>query len=360
MKHLPPAEPTPGFFIENYANAAEKFHQHWLASCSSFPCSSTLCSDNWPSSSKLIDVFGIADQESIQVMKKLLICCELRYAAAVPSTMVFNIEAARHPSQHIIREALSVQPETAVHTHVDDIDGNRLLRVNVTGEITLRYDAIVAVEYRRPQGNEREIPIAELPLSVVPYLWPSRYCESDSLSAMAIRTFGSITPGYQRVEAICQWIRDNVVYQVGTTGPTTTARDVLADRAGVCRDYAHLAISFCRALNIPARMVTGYTWYPDPPPDFHAVIEAYLDHRWVLFDATQLAPLSDLVRIATGKDAAETAFATLFGPVKMLHYSPDVTLLPSLTAPTGPVGVPRSTSMGNSSLPTASLAANAR
>jgi transglutaminase-like putative cysteine protease len=102
---------------------------------------------------------------------------------------------------------------------------------------------------------------------------------------------------------------------------------VLADRAGVCRDYAHLGISFCRALNIPARMVTGYTWYPDPPPDFHAIFEAYLDHRWILFDATQMAPLSDVVRIATGKDASETAFATLFGPVKMLRCSPEVTVL---------------------------------
>jgi transglutaminase-like putative cysteine protease len=277
-------------------------------------------------------------------MKKLLICCELRYAVTGPSTLIFNIEAARHPSQQIVREALVVDPIDSLHIRGDDADGNRLLRINVTGgEVALRYDAIVTVEYRRPLGNEREIPIAELPLSVVPYLWPSRYCESDSLSAMAIRTFGSIAPGYHRVEAICQWIRDNIVYQIGTTGPTTTARDVLADRAGVCRDYAHLAISFCRALNIPARMVTGYTWYPDPPPDFHAIFEVYLEHRWILFDATQLAPLSDVVRLATGKDASETAFATLFGPVKMLSYRPDVTLLPSITTSPANIGVPRST-----------------
>lgn len=276
-------------------------------------------------------------------MKKLLICCELRYAVTGPSTLIFNIEAAHHPSQQIVREALVVNPPESMHTRSDASNGDRLLRVNVNaGEVALRYDAIVTVDYRRPLGNEREIQIAELPLSVVPYLWPSRYCESDSLSAMAIRTFGSIAPGYHRVEAICEWIRDNIVYQVGTTGPTTTARDVLADRAGVCRDYAHLAISFCRALNIPARMVTGYTWYPDPPPDFHAVFEVYLDHRWILFDATQLAPLSDLVRLATGKDASETAFATLFGPVKMLDYRPDVTLLPSITMPPANIGVPRS------------------
>lgn len=265
-------------------------------------------------------------------MQKLMIACELRYTVAGPSTLVFNVEAAHHPSQHIIREQLYVKPPVEVQSCFDNIDGNRLIRISVAeGEVSLRYDAIVAVDYRPARGDEREVPISELPLSVVPYLWPSRYCESDSLSAMAIRTFGALPPGYARVDAICQWIRNNIVYQVGTTGPTTTARDVLADRAGVCRDYAHLAISFCRALNIPARMVTGYTWYPDPPPDFHAIFEAYLDDHWILFDATQLAPLSDVVRIATGRDAAETAFATLFGPVRMLSYSPNVTPLRAAT-----------------------------
>lgn len=269
-------------------------------------------------------------------MKKLMISSKLHYAISGRATLVFNVEAARHPSQHIVREAVAVSPSMEIES-TSDLEGNRLLRINAdSGELTLCYDAIVAVDYRPPLGNEREIPIAELPLSVVPYLWPSRYCESDSLSAMAIRTFGQIAPGYRRVEAICQWIRDNIVYQTGTTGPTTTARDVLADRAGVCRDYAHLAISFCRALNIPARMVTGYTWYPDPPPDFHAIFEAYLDDRWVLFDPTQLAPLSDVVRIATGKDAAETAFATLFGPVRMLSCSPEVTPLPAPNAASEP------------------------
>lgn len=257
-----------------------------------------------------------------------MICCEFRYAAANPSSLIFNIEAAKHPSQRIIRETLTVEPDKKIDATTDAASGNRLLRINMdAGEVALRYDAMVAVDYHPPKGNEREIPLADLPLEVIPYLWPSRYCESDSLAAMAIRTFGNIAGGYRRVEAICRWIRENITYAVGISGPTTTARDVLADRAGVCRDYAHLGISFCRALNIPARMVTGYTWYPDPPPDFHAIFEAYLEHRWILFDATQLAPLSDVVRIATGKDASETAFATLFGPVKMLHYSPEVTVL---------------------------------
>ena len=106
-----------------------------------------------------------------------------------------------------------------------------------------------------------------------------------------------------------------------------SARDVLEGKAGVCRDFVHLGITFCRALNIPARFVTGYTWYNDPPPDFHAIFEAYLGGRWILFDPTELAPVTDLARIATGKDASETAFSTIFGPVSMTRMQPNVRLL---------------------------------
>jgi transglutaminase-like putative cysteine protease len=260
-----------------------------------------------------------------------MVSCELRYAMAGPSSFIFNIEAAHHPDQHIIRESLTATPTTAASSGLDTTGYNRLVRFNTDGgELIVHYDALVEVDYRRPRGNEQEIPVSELPIEVIPYLWPSRYCESDVISATAIRTFGTTAPGYQKVEAICQWVRENIVYEIGSTTSITTASHVLISRAGVCRDFAHLAISFCRALNIPARMVTGYTWYPDPPPDFHAIFEAYLDHRWILFDATQLAPLSDVVRIATGKDASETAFATLFGPVKMTYSSPAVTVVPNL------------------------------
>jgi transglutaminase-like putative cysteine protease len=262
-------------------------------------------------------------------MRRLNICCELKYAMMGPASFIFNIEAAHHPDQHIIREALTVTPSEAVipseaaNNGLDTSGHNRLVRFNTnSGEFSVRYDALVEVNYRRPSGREREIPVGDLPIEAIPYLWPSRYCESDVIATMAIRTFETVAPGYQRVEAICRWVRENIVYLIGSTNSTTTASDVLIGRAGVCRDFAHLAISFCRALNIPARMVTGYTWYPDPPPDFHAIFEVYLEHRWILFDATQLAPLSDVVRIATGKDASETAFATLFGPVKMTYSSP--------------------------------------
>jgi transglutaminase-like putative cysteine protease len=124
------------------------------------------------------------------------------------------------------------------------------------------------------------------------------------------------------VLAICQWVRENIDYQEGSSTLTSGAHEILANRAGVCRDFAHVSIAFCRALNIPARFVTAYTKYRDPPQDFHAVVEAYLGDRWYLFDPTGLAEVSDLVRIGTGRDASEVPFAAFFGSARLRRLSP--------------------------------------
>ena len=119
-------------------------------------------------------------------------------------------------------------------------------------------------------------------------------------------------PGHERVTAICNWIYDTIAYRPGSSDTGTSAYDTLAERAGVCRDFSHLGIAFCRALGIPARFVSGYA-YGLEPPDFHAVFEAYLDGRWYLFDPTRQAALDAIVRIGVGRDAAEVSFATIFG-----------------------------------------------
>jgi transglutaminase-like putative cysteine protease len=119
-----------------------------------------------------------------------------------------------------------------------------------------------------------------------------------------------------------------VDYQLGTSIATTTACDVFRQRAGVCRDFAHLGVTFCRALNIPARLVVGYSRFDTPPPDFHAVFEAWLGGQWVVFDATRMAPTDELVRIAMGRDAKDVAFATIFGPAVMTSMAPWVSLAP--------------------------------
>ena len=124
------------------------------------------------------------------------------------------------------------------------------------------------------------------------------------------------------MQAISDWICQNIEYRTGTTVAATTAKQVFEQRVGVCRDFAHLGSTFCRALNIPARLVCGYAAFDEPPPDFHAVFEAYVGGRWVMFDPTGLAPVASLVRIATGRDAKDAAFATIYGPARMVSMAP--------------------------------------
>jgi transglutaminase-like putative cysteine protease len=262
-------------------------------------------------------------------MKTFHLDCQLDYDVSQRTLFLFNIGVPTVDSQYVSAESISTVPEVQVE-QLQSPDGNRLMRIDVPpGQFNLRYLANVDVQRALPDSNAREVPVAELPADVLRYLLPTRYCEVDALFPLACRKFGSVTPGVSRVQVICQWIRDNIDYTVGTSLPTFTARDALATRAGVCRDFAHLGITFCRALNIPARFVTGYARYADPPPDFHAVFEAYLDGGWYLFDPTELSPVEDLIRIGTGSDASEVAFATFFGTARLRYLSPLVEAAPA-------------------------------
>jgi transglutaminase-like putative cysteine protease len=146
----------------------------------------------------------------------------------------------------------------------------------------------------------------------VQFLFPSRYCQSDRLGRLAWDLFGKIEHPYEKVVAITDWIHDNVDYELGSTTSITSAFDTVTQRAGVCRDFAHLGIALCRALNIPARYFSGYA-YELEPPDFHACFEAFIDGHWFIFDATRLAHLNGLIRIGNGRDAADAAVASIFG-----------------------------------------------
>lgn len=249
--------------------------------------------------------------------------CSFGYRVHQPSEFIFHLQVAHHPWQRIHQEALILSPDMPIREHEDPLLLNRIFRVSAPkGDFELRYKAQVSVDmpYRNPAFNEHAI--ADLPSEVLPYLLPSRYCESDLISGMAQRTFGQIPRGFDRVEAICDWIKNNIVYEVGSSQASTTARDVLANRAGVCRDFAHLGVALCRALNIPARFVFGYAEFPDPPQDFHALFEAYVGNQWVMFDATRMAPIEKIVRIGTGLDAKDVAFSTIYGNVDMLYMKP--------------------------------------
>ena len=242
--------------------------------------------------------------------------CEIGYEVAQRATLIFNIEAMRGGRQRILSEKLTITPDLPADENTQSETGNRYLRLTVPqGIVQIRYSAEIELDplHQAPAVIE-EVPIATLPLDILPFLNPSRYCPSDQLARFADRQFGDIEPGFGRVVAICNWINEEVDYQYGSSDTSTTAADTFSLRAGVCRDFAHLGITFCRALGIPARFVSCYAWQLEPQ-DFHAVFEAYLGDRWYLFDATRKATLDGLVRIGVGRDAADTAFATIYGGV---------------------------------------------
>ena len=245
--------------------------------------------------------------------------CTLRYAVETLTPFVFNLEAVELPRQRILSEALTTNMELGEPDRFEAPEsGNRFLRFLVPkGELQIDYQAQIALDplMLDPTGVT-EIAGGSLPMEVLPYLNASRYCQSDRLNRFANREFGRGPTGHQRVTAICNWIRDNVDYQAGTSDALTSAYDTLGDRAGVCRDFAHLAITLCRAVGIPARYISAYAWQLSPP-DFHAVFEAFLQGpgggAWYLFDPTRMAALDGLVRIGAGRDAADVAFCSIYG-----------------------------------------------
>lgn len=246
--------------------------------------------------------------------------CRLDYSAKAPSVFIFNVAPSSTVCQHVRSEHLSVTPTTSIEEFSDPYLGNRYHRIVLPeGSLSLRYQAVVATDpvIGASEGIEATPP-ARLPSHTLPYILPSRHCESDLLMRLAWREFGDVPATLERPASIAEWIYENVDYLVGETGSMTSAFNTATARAGVCRDFAHLGIAFCRALNIPARFVSAYA-YDLWPPDFHAVFEAWLDGRWYLFDATRKASRDGLVRLGTGRDAADVSFALIFGPAVLTH-----------------------------------------
>ena len=239
----------------------------------------------------------------------------LVYEVYDETRFLFHIAAMKNPHQNIVEESFEVSPELEVQSMKRQAGGgNRLHRlIAAPGTLRIAYRARVELTQRHSDPSRLpEADYAQLPATVLPYLNPSRYCESDRLMHMAQVEFGYLQPGYSRVQGIADWVYGQLGYIPGSTGPSTTACDVLLQRAGVCRDFAHVAIALCRAIGVPARYVSGYA-VDLQPPDFHGFFEAWLGNDWYLFDATRLAPLTGFVRIGAGRDAADVSFATLIG-----------------------------------------------
>jgi len=246
---------------------------------------------------------------------------DLDYTVLTPSDFVFVIQPANTPHQRVTWERLSIEPDLPHEEQVLGSPGNRHLRLRAEpGKLLVSYDAIVdVVHHFELPSDVPENPIADLPAEVLKYVYPSRYCQSDRLVSVAMSEFANMAPGYERVEAIRKWVQDRVKFQVGASHPGTSAVDTYETCTGVCRDFAHLMITMCRALNIPARLATGVDYGADPalgPTDFHCYVEAYLGDRWYIFDPSGISPRMGLLRIGTGRDASEVAFATIFGSVQ--------------------------------------------
>jgi transglutaminase-like putative cysteine protease len=233
----------------------------------------------------------------------------------------------------VVEESLSVSQQVPLHEYTDFATGGRFLRVSaLPGEFTLRYRGVVDVLHRVDDpAMVAEIPVRDLPGAVLPYLYPSRYCESDVLNAFAMSQFGTLWQGHARVQAICEWVQRHVAFVSGSSSGTTSAAQTLQQRQGVCRDFAHLMIALCRAINIPARFTTGLDYGADPalgPTDFHAYVEAYLGGRWYMFDPSGTAIPMGFVRLSSGRDAADSAFASIFGNVQPQAQRLSIAALP--------------------------------
>jgi len=249
------------------------------------------------------------------------------FTAPTPMTLLLYVhpDRARDLKEP---EKLIVEPEIPIHDFID-VFGNRAARfIAPAGQLRLRSESFVRddglVDAQNPSAQQ--VPIHELPPEVMQFLLSSRYCEVDRLGNIAWDLFGKSEPGWGRAKAICNWVQANVKFGYPFARATKTAWDTFVERTGVCRDLMHLAVTFCRCLNIPARYATGYLGdigvpiSPDPM-DFSAFFEVYLDNRWWPMDARHNIPRLGRVLMARGRDATDVALTTSFGPSKLVKFA---------------------------------------
>jgi transglutaminase-like putative cysteine protease len=238
------------------------------------------------------------DQTSRRVSARL----ELR--ADAPAEVILQIAVARTAGLHVDEDLKVRAGKPAEATEIVMAHGGRAHVLTLDpGQVTVEYDAVVRGTARRPEVTEADR---------ITYRWPSRYAESDRLAAVARAEFAGIAVGAELLAAVSSWVGTRLSYVPGSSRPIDGAVETLLLRLGVCRDYAHLVVALLRALDVPARLVAVYA--PGlQPMDFHAVAEALVDDEWCVVDATLLAPRASLIRIATGRDAADTAFMSSYG-----------------------------------------------
>jgi transglutaminase-like putative cysteine protease len=245
---------------------------------------------------------------------------------SVPIVALLHVHPSREKD---LREpdTLLAEPEVKIDEYIDTF-GNHCSRfVAPAGSLRLHSSSLIedSGEPDAISPQAREVPVGYLPTDTMRYLLASRYCETDLLSNTAVELFGGVTPGWERVQAICSWVHSKVTFGYPFARPTKTALDVYVERQGVCRDFQHLAIAFCRCLNIPARYATGYLGdigivVAPAPMDFSAWFQVYLEDRWWTVDARHNARRIGRVLMAVGRDAADVAITTSFGTANLTQF----------------------------------------
>jgi transglutaminase-like putative cysteine protease len=260
---------------------------------------------------------------------KIRIGYELTYECPQPTPMIFALSVHyTRVSDIIVPDHLIADPPVPITAYRDSF-GNWCTRIVAPpGQVRLSTDALLN-DTGRPDvvaAYARQTPVEQLPDETLLFLLGSRYCETDRLSEAAWQLFGASPTGWGRVQAICDYVHNHIAFSYEHARSTKTAWEVFQERTGVCRDYAHLAVAFCRCMNIPARYCTGYlpdigVSPSDSPMDFAGWFEAYLDGQWYTFDARNNLPRIGRVLIARGRDAADVAISNTFGPNVLKSFS---------------------------------------
>jgi transglutaminase-like putative cysteine protease len=253
---------------------------------------------------------------------------DLRFETPTPVPIIALLHV--HPSRAkdlIEPDTLLTEPGVEIDEYTDSFGNHCSRLVAPAGNLRLFSSSLIEDSGEPDAINPwaREVPVGDLPTDTLRYLLASRYCETDLLSNTAVELFGGIAPGWERVQAICAWVNQKVTFGYPFARPTKTALDVYVERQGVCRDFQHLAIAFCRCLNIPARYATGYLGdigivLAPSPMDFSAWFEVYLEDRWWTFDGRHNVRRIGRVLMAVGRDAADVAITTSFGMAKLTQF----------------------------------------
>jgi transglutaminase-like putative cysteine protease len=253
--------------------------------------------------------------------------CHLVYETAIPTPIILVLKPRRDDRQQVLQERFTVTPGP-VFREFNDVHGNITQRAMLQpGQTVVHHDALVSVtsesDNLRPHGHA--VPVEQLPEDILRYTLPSRYCDTDKLLDFAWRQFGPLHEGVQHVRAICDWTHYQIAYRFGGGRSDISASDVINQRFGVCRDFAHVAIALCRAFNLPARYVTGHlpdigNIDPGTPMDFHAYFEVYLGNAWHTFDARFNVPRIGRIKVAQGLDAVDGAFSTIYGAAQSVWF----------------------------------------